>query len=93
MRLAEAWRDLECLQQFTPRGLLVSERDAGASEREANARGVHGIEGEQRSMSPPRLVVMFDGKIVAELDPKTASPTEIGLHMTGSGSTDDTEAS
>ena len=44
-------------------------------------------------MSPPRLVVMFDGKIVAELDPKTASPTEIGLHMTGSGSTDDTEAS
>ena len=32
-----------------------------------------------------RLLVMRDGRIVAELDPKTADAYEIGTHMTGSG--------
>ncbi len=32
-----------------------------------------------------RLLVMYKGKIVAEFDPRTASPTEIGLAMLGSG--------
>ena len=30
-----------------------------------------------------RIVVMFDGRIVAELDPLTTDEAEIGLYMTG----------
>ena len=30
-----------------------------------------------------RIVVMFDGRIVAELDPLTTDEVEIGLYMTG----------
>ena len=66
---------------------IVAERDAGAAVLIVIS------ELDEVMALADRLVVMFDGKIVAELDPKTASPTEIGLHMTGSGSTDDTEAS
>ncbi len=32
-----------------------------------------------------RLLVMYKGKIVAEFDPGTATPTEVGLAMLGSG--------
>jgi simple sugar transport system ATP-binding protein len=32
-----------------------------------------------------RLLVMFEGRIVAELDPATATPTALGEHMTGAG--------
>jgi ABC-type uncharacterized transport system ATPase subunit len=32
-----------------------------------------------------RVMVMYDGKIVGEVDPKTVSEEEIGLMMTGSG--------
>lgn len=32
-----------------------------------------------------RVLVMFDGRIVGEFDPKTASTAEIGLYMLGSG--------
>jgi len=31
-----------------------------------------------------RLLVIFEGRIVAELDPATATPTALGEHMTGS---------
>lgn len=31
-----------------------------------------------------RILVMFEGRIVAELDPRTTSEATIGLHMTGS---------
>jgi simple sugar transport system ATP-binding protein len=31
-----------------------------------------------------RLLVIFEGRIVAELDPSTATPEELGTHMTGS---------
>jgi ABC-type uncharacterized transport system ATPase subunit len=32
-----------------------------------------------------RLLVMFDGKIVAELDPTMVTNAEVGLYMLGSG--------
>jgi simple sugar transport system ATP-binding protein len=32
-----------------------------------------------------RLIVMYDGAIVSEVDPKTVSEEEIGLMMTGGG--------
>jgi len=31
-----------------------------------------------------RLLVIFEGRIVAELDPATATPAALGEHMTGS---------
>jgi simple sugar transport system ATP-binding protein len=31
-----------------------------------------------------RLLVIFEGRIVADLDPATATPTDLGEHMTGS---------
>ena len=30
-----------------------------------------------------RILVMFQGRIVADLDPKNVDESEIGLHMTG----------
>jgi simple sugar transport system ATP-binding protein len=30
-----------------------------------------------------RLLVIFEGRIVAELDPATVTPTDLGEHMTG----------
>jgi simple sugar transport system ATP-binding protein len=30
-----------------------------------------------------RLLVIFEGRIVAELDPATATPQDLGSHMTG----------
>jgi ABC-type uncharacterized transport system ATPase subunit len=30
-----------------------------------------------------RLLVMFRGKVVAELDPKVVSPADVGLYMAG----------
>jgi simple sugar transport system ATP-binding protein len=36
-----------------------------------------------------RLLVMFEGRIVAELDPATATPTTLGEHMTGSAREED----
>jgi len=32
---------------------------------------------------------MFEGRIVAELDPATATPTTLGEHMTGSAREED----
>ena len=36
-----------------------------------------------------RLLVIFEGRIVAELDPATATPTVLGEHMTGASSKED----
>ena len=33
---------------------------------------------------PDRLLVMYRGKVVAELDPKKVTPMEVGLYMAGS---------
>ena len=32
-----------------------------------------------------RLLVMFGGRIVSDLDPKTTTNAEVGLHMLGAG--------
>ncbi|MFM7870672.1 MAG: heme ABC transporter ATP-binding protein, partial [Actinomycetota bacterium] len=32
-----------------------------------------------------RILVMFDGRITADLDPRTATPEMLGTHMTGGG--------
>lgn len=40
-----------------------------------------------------RVLVMFKGRIAGEFDPKTASNTEVGLAMLGSGAGDDRAAS
>ncbi|MCU1372429.1 MAG: heme transporter ATP-binding protein [Ilumatobacteraceae bacterium] len=36
-----------------------------------------------------RLLVIFEGRVVAELDPATATPTALGEHMTGSNRRED----
>jgi simple sugar transport system ATP-binding protein len=33
-----------------------------------------------------RLLVMYRGRVAAEVDPRTATPEEVGLHMTGAAS-------
>ena len=33
---------------------------------------------------PDRILVMCEGEIVGELDPKTTTPNELGLYMSGS---------
>ena len=30
-----------------------------------------------------RILVMFEGELVGELDPKTTTPEELGLYMSG----------
>ena len=32
---------------------------------------------------PDRILVMYEGEIVGELDPKTTSENELGLYMAG----------
>ena len=32
-----------------------------------------------------RILVMFEGRITAELDPRTATPELLGTYMTGGG--------
>ena len=40
-----------------------------------------------------RILVMFEGKIVGELDPKTTTQNELGLYMAGSEGGEDLSAS
>lgn len=58
-------------------GQLISERDAG--------RGILLISAELWEIMAlsTRIVVMFQGEIVAELDPSLTDEAEIGLYMTG----------
>ena len=58
---------------------LVEERDAGAAVL------IVSTELDEIMALSDRILVMFEGKIVATLDPKAVTNTEIGLYMTGSG--------
>ena len=34
---------------------------------------------------PDRILVMYEGEIVGEFDPKKTTPQELGLYMAGAG--------
>ena len=38
-----------------------------------------------------RILVMYEGEIVGELDPKTATVEQLGLYMAGAGREDGTK--
>ncbi len=63
---------------------IVEERDGGAAVLIVSS------ELDEVMALSDRLLVMFDGRIVAELDPKTVTNAEVGLHMLGSGGETDT---
>ena len=56
---------------------MVAQRDAG--------RGVLlvSLELEEVLSVPDRILVMYEGEIVGELDPKTTTAEELGLYMSG----------
>jgi ABC-type uncharacterized transport system ATPase subunit len=58
---------------------IVEERDNGAAVLIVSS------ELDEVMALSDRLLVMFDGKIVAELDPTTVTNAEVGLYMLGSG--------
>ena len=58
---------------------IVEERDRGAAVLIVSS------ELDEVMALSDRLLVMFDGKIVAELDPTKVTNAEVGLHMLGSG--------
>jgi simple sugar transport system ATP-binding protein len=58
---------------------IVEERDRGAAVLIVSS------ELDEVMALADRLLVMYDGKIVAELDPAKATNAEVGLHMLGSG--------
>ncbi len=64
---------------------IVEERDRGAAVLIVSS------ELDEVMALADRLLVMFDGKIVAELDPTKVTNAEVGLHMLGSGTTDENE--
>lgn len=57
---------------------IISERDKG------NAILVVSLELDEVMDLSDRILVMFEGEIVAELDPKSTNNNEIGLYMSGS---------
>ena len=56
---------------------LVAQRDAG------KAVLLVSLELDEVLDVPDRILVMYEGKIVGELDPKTTSENELGLYMAG----------
>ena len=58
---------------------LVKQRDAGAGIL------LISLELDEVMNLSDRILVIFEGKIVAELDPKKVSVQELGLYMAGSG--------
>jgi simple sugar transport system ATP-binding protein len=58
---------------------IVEERDNGAAVLIVSS------ELDEVMALADRLLVMFDGKVVAELDPKQTTNAEVGLYMLGSG--------
>ena len=62
---------------------IVEQRDEGAAVLIVSS------ELDEVTSLSDRVLVMFKGRIVAEFDPKTATNTEIGLAMLGSGSPSD----
>jgi ABC-type uncharacterized transport system ATPase subunit len=61
---------------------IVEERDRGAAVLIVSS------ELDEVTALADRLLVMFEGRIVAELDPKQVTNAEIGLYMLGSGTSD-----
>lgn len=57
---------------------IVAERDAGAAVLIVSS------ELDEVTALADRLLVMYEGRFVAEVDPSVVSTTEIGLYMTGS---------
>jgi len=57
---------------------IVKERDAGTAVL------IVSTELEEVMALSDRLLVMYRGKVVAELDPKMVTPMEVGLYMAGS---------
>lgn len=57
---------------------IVKERDAGTAVL------IVSTELEEVMSLSDRLLVMYRGKVVAELDPKKVTPLEVGLYMAGS---------
>ena len=57
---------------------IVKERDAGTAVL------IVSTELDEVMALSDRLLVMFRGKVVAELDPKKVTPMEVGLYMAGS---------
>jgi simple sugar transport system ATP-binding protein len=57
---------------------IVKERDAGTAVL------IVSTELEEVMALSDRLLVMYRGKVVAELDPKKVTPMEVGLYMAGS---------
>jgi simple sugar transport system ATP-binding protein len=58
-------------------GQIVAQRDRGA------AILIVSTEMDEVMALSDRLLVMYRGRIVAELDPKQVTPAEVGLHMAG----------
>ena len=56
---------------------LVAQRDAG------KAVLLVSLELDEVLDVPDRILVMYEGEIVGELDPKTTSENELGLYMAG----------
>lgn len=59
---------------------IIGLRDSGAAVLVVSA------ELEEVTALADRLIVMYQGRVVGEVDPKTTSKNEIGLMMTGGGS-------
>jgi simple sugar transport system ATP-binding protein len=57
---------------------IVQERDAGTAVL------IVSTELEEVMALSDRLLVMYRGKVVAELDPKKVTPMDVGLYMAGS---------
>lgn len=57
---------------------IISQRDNG------KAVLLVSLELEEVMSLPDRILVMCEGEIVGELDPKTTTPNELGLYMSGS---------
>ena len=66
---------------------LVKQRDAGSGVLLVS------FELEEVMNLSDRILVMFEGKIVGELDPKTTTQNELGLYMAGSEGGEDLSAS
>ena len=56
---------------------LVAQRDAG------KAVLLVSLELDEVLSVSDRILVMYEGEIVGELDPKTTTPEELGLYMSG----------
>ena len=56
---------------------LVAQRDAG------KAVLLVSLELDEVMDVPDRILVMYEGEIVGELDPKTTTQEELGLYMAG----------